>query len=499
MENMKKLENTPALPTQERKTVDVAAQVMQEKPLPAFKVSGVFSSHMVLQREKPILIWGFSDTPDSRICGRFDGECVETTVPQEGKWVLKFSPRPYNREGQTMIISDDRGHEAVMEDILIGDVWLIGGQSNAELPLGPCMTLTPSVEFYEDEAIRLFIQTQAYVYTHQEDCLAPQEDIVNPEWCWKRPTEAAARAFSAMGFYFAREVSKYVDIPLGMVMMAAGGACIRELLPENLAHGEGYFFGANVRESGYYNTLIHPFCGLPCKGMLFFQGESEGGDRALAEKYTYELALLVADERRRFGWEFPFYNVQLSNYRAEGAQFFPYHDIVRVKQYEALSVIPNSTLTVDMDLGAPEDYPDWAHSPRKWELGERLAALALAREYNVKNEKEISSPMPAEVFLSADKTKIVVEFTNVGAGLIVSGQAPVESLGREVAGFSVGDYDHRTPAKATITSRCAVTVEVPEGVEPTHVNYAYFLTVTPENADLRGGNNLPAPAFSLPL
>ena len=492
-------EGAPALPTDERKTVDATAENSKKWTLPEFKVSGVFSSHMVLQREKPIRIRGFSDTPHSKVSGCFDGETVVSEVGDDGRWELKFCPRPYNREGQPMVIADDRGHQTVMEDILIGDVWLIGGQSNAELNLAPCMTLTPSLEFYEDEAIRLFTQTQAFVYTNQDYCLEPQPDIINPDWCWKRPSEEAARAFSAMGFYFAREVSKHVDVPLGMVMMAAGGACIRELLPENLAHGEGYFFGANVRESGYYNTLIHPFCGLPCKGMLFFQGESEGGDRTLAEKYTYELALLVADERQRFGWEFPFYNVQLSDYRAEGAQFFPWHDVVRVKQYEALSVIPNSTLTVDMDLGSPEDWPDWAHSPRKLELAERLAALALAREYNVKNEREVSSPTPAEVFLSADQTKIVVEFTNVGAGLIVSGQAPVESLGKEVAGFSVGDYDHRTPAKATITSRCAVTVEVPEGVEPTHVNYAYFLTVTPENANLRGGNNLPVPAFSLKI
>ena len=67
-----------------------------------------------------------------------------------------------------MVIADDRGHQTVMEDILIGDVWLIGGQSNAELNLAPCMTLTPSLEFYEDEAIRLFTQTQAFVYTNQD-------------------------------------------------------------------------------------------------------------------------------------------------------------------------------------------------------------------------------------------------------------------------------------------------------------------------------------------
>ena len=293
-------------------------------------------------------------------------------------------------------------------------------------------------------------------------------------------------------------------------MMAAGGACIRELLPIELAHGEGYTFGANVQEGGYFNTLINPVLGLGCKAMLFFQGESEGGWRDFAERYAYELALLVADERARFGQEFSFYNVQLSDYREEGKQYFPWLDTVRVQQFKALSLIPNSTLTVDMDLGAPDEWPDFAHSPRKLELGERLAKLALAKEYGIGRETECSSPCPVMASLSADKKQIVVEFTDISAGLIVSGHNPADSYGMEVQGFSVGNYDHRAPARAVISSRHAVTVDIPaevlDAVEANpaeakalmgQVNYAYFIRVTPENADLRGGNNLPAPAFAM--
>lgn len=467
---------------------------------PEFKVSGIFSSHMVLQQHKPIRIWGFCNRPGTVITGCFMDETVSTTLTEAGKWVLTFSAHPYCREGQTLHITDDAGHEVLFEDVLIGDVWLIGGQSNAELTLGPCMTLTPSLEFSEEDNFRLFTQTQAYVYAHQTFCESPQPDIICPEWCWKRPGREASLAFSAMGYFFAREMTKQLDIPLGLIMMCAGGACVRELMPEEIAHGEGYFSGANVRESGYYNTLIHPLIGLSFTAQIFFQGESEGGDRHLAEKYDYELALLVADERARFGCDFPFYNVQLSSYRTEGATFFPWLDIIRMKQFDALRLIPDSTLTVDMDLGAPDDYPDWAHSPRKMELGERLAQVALARQYGIGRESEVSSPRPCHAYLSADKTQITVEFTDVGQGLIVSGHAPADSLGMEVQGFSVGDYDHRVPARATIASRCAVTVDVPsDAVDLSHVNYAYALIITPENADLRGGPNLPAPAFAMAL
>ena len=488
------MDTSITLPTNDKKTADG----VQAWSCPTFKVSGVFSSHMVLQREKPICVWGFSDAPGGRIDGCFMGETVTAEVDGENRWKLTFSSHLYTCEPQVMVISDDRGHTVTFEDILIGDVWMIGGQSNAEMTMAACMALTPSIEFSENDNFRLFTQTQAYVYAHQEYCNAPHPDIINPDWCWKRPDREASLEFSAMGWHFAREVSHHTDVPLGMVMMAAGGAFIRELISEEVAHGEGYFYGALVREAGYYNTLIHPFEGLQFKAMLFFQGESESCDLELSKKYDYELALLVADERARFGFQFPFYNVQLSDYRHEGTVYFLHHDIVRIKQFNALSIIPDSTLTVDMDLGAPDgEQFDWAHSPRKGELGERLAKLALAKEYSVGRISEAGSPRPVSATLSADGKQVTVEFMDVGAGLIVSGHSPADSYGMEVQGFSFGDYDNRVIAHATVATRCSVVVDVPEDADPSLVNYAYFLRVLPETADLRGGNNLPCPAFSL--
>ncbi len=490
--------NTPALPTTDE-TVVTAAAVWE---IPAFKVSGVFSSHMVLQREMPIRVWGFSDTPASRVAGAFMGETVTAEVGEDNRWTLTFAPRPYTRDAQIMVISDDRGHTVTFEDILVGDVYLIGGQSNAELHLAPCLTLTPSVEFDENDNFRLFFQSQAYSAERRDLCSAPQPDVIHPDWCWRRPDEATSRSFSAMGWYFARELQKQIDIPVGLIMVAAGGACLCELLPAELAHAQGYTHGANVPEAGYYNTLIHPFLGLSFRAQLFFQGESEGGARELAEKYAYELTLLVTDERARFGFDFPFYNVQLSDYREEGKQYFPFLDMVRVHQFDALSLIKDSTLTVDMDLGSPEDYPDFAHSPRKLELAERLSKLVLAKEYGVGRLPEMQSPRPFAATFSDDRQKVVVEFTDVDAGLIVSGHNPADSNGMEVQGFSLGDYDHRTPAKATLFTRHSVVVEIPESIDPaalTHVGYAYFHRVTPETADLRGGNNLLAPAFNIKI
>ena len=489
---------TPALPTDGQ---TVATKSATWTP-PAFKVSGVFSSHMVLQRDESIRVWGFSDTPGSRVTGTFMGETAEAEVGADYRFTLTFSAHPYSREPETMTVSDDRDHAVTFEDILIGDVYLVGGQSNSELNLCACMHLTPSAVFDENDNFRIFMETQEQPYIHQELCVEPQPDVIYEGYTWKRPTEEASLRFSALGWYFAKEMQKQIDIPLGVLSMAAGGACLSELLPAELAHAQGYTCGANVPEGGYYNTLIHPIEGLAFRAQIFFQGESEGIWRERAEKYCYELALLVTDERARFGRDFPFYNVQLCDYCEEGAKNFVYSDIVRNQQFDATKVIPNYTVTASMDLGPDETYHDWAHSPRKLELAERLAALVLAKEYGIGRVTDAQCPSPVSATLNADRTQIIVEFTDVGAGLIVSGHTPADSYGMEVAGFFIGDYDHRTPVRATIVTRHSCMVEIPADLDPaalTHVGYAYAAHVTPETANLRGGNNLPALAFSIKI
>ena len=489
---------TPALPTDGQ---TVATKFTTWTP-PAFKVSGVFSSHMVLQRDEQIRVWGFSDTPGSSVTGVFMGETAKAEVGADFRFTLTFSAHAYTREAQTMTISDDRDHTVTFEDILIGDVYLFGGQSNSELNLSACLHLTPSVEFDENDNFRIFMETQEQPFIHQELCSEPQPDVIYEGYTWNRPTREASVRFSALGWYFAREMQKQIDIPLGVLSMAAGGACLSELLPAELAHVQGYTCGANVPEGGYYNTLIHPIEGLAFRAQIFFQGESEAIWRDRAEKYSYELALLVADERARFGREFPFYNVQLCDYCEEGAKNFVYSDIVRNHQFDARNLIPNYALVVSMDLGPDETYPDWAHSPRKLELAERLALLILAKEYGIGRMEDAQSPSPVSATVNADRTGILVEFANVSAGLIASGHTPADSYGMEVKGFSIGDYDHLTPARATIVTRHSCLVEIPADLDPTTltcVNYAQAAHVTPEEITLRGGNNLPAVAFSMKL
>lgn len=478
-----------ALPTSDRTTVN--AKPADIWVCPDFKVSGVFSSHMVLQRDREITVWGFSKNIGGKITGEFMGDVATAVVENDNKWSVKFPAKSYTRVPQIMKIYDDQGHETVFEDILIGDVWVIGGQSNAELPLAPCMCVTPDIVFNENDNFRVFMQTQNYVYTHQEYCNYPQRDIVNPDWKWKLPSESASLEFSAIGWYFAQELTKHIDIPIGMINVSAGGACIRELVPEDLAYSMGYTFGANVRESGYYNALINPFIGIQFKGMIFFQGESEGGDKTFAMRYASELSQLVANERELFGFDFPFYNMQLTEYSDPGAFHFPWHYIVRVQQFDAVNIIPDSALIVTMDYGNLEGYDD-IHSPLKKPLSDRAVWLALAREYGIGNEEEVSSPMPVKAELSADKKQINVTFKNVRDGLVVKGG---NGIGAPINGFCLGDYENRTSVEAIISGKNTVTVNVPEGCEFDSIGYAVQNSITGDFANLRNSIGMACPAF----
>ena len=492
--------DAPALPRSDGQVANATAAAQSGNAvelLPEFKVSGCFSSHMVLQRRKPVRVFGFSRHIGMKVTGSWEGETAESAVDADGRFTLEFSAREAQREGTKMIVASERGRTE-FDDILVGDVWLIGGQSNAECHLEPCIRTTP--ELYDritpEDNFRLFCQTQAKAYEFRDNCAEPAYDIIDPDWRWQRPDRDAALNFSAMGYYFAKELTKYTDVPLGLFMICAGGACLRELMPAELAVERGYTLGANMPVGGYYNTLISPLLGLEFYGQLFFQGESEGCWAETAPRYCGDLAAFVADERARFHTDFPFYNVQLCSYRTEGAQFFPYHDIVRLEQFDALGAIPDSYLAVCRDLGAVEGDPDWAHSPYKAELGRRLAMQVYAYEYGGKaampDPAEYESPVPVRACRVPEG--IEVTFKYAGSGLETGG-------GGVLTGFGIRavDCEKAQAAEAEIVAPDRVLVRCGEEAcgAAAEVCFAYGFAAYMADANLVNSFGLPAPSFRI--
>lgn len=483
---------SPALPAQGVCRSQPPRPAGPALPLPEWKVAGIFSSHMVLQRGVPITVHGWCCHAGAPVTACWDGETVHGTVDAGGRFALTFRPRAASFAAGEMQVFSDFGSDT-FTDILVGDVWVVGGQSNAEMTLEPCLHTTPEIaaSICADDPFRLFCQTQAAAAAHTEYHAAPARDIIEPGWGWQRPDAAAARAFSALGYYFARLVAPHIDCPLGMVMMCAGGACLRELMPAELAVVRGYTEGANVPVGGYYNTLIAPLLGLRFRGQLFFQGESEGIVKQMALDYDRDLAAFVADERQRFGVDFPFYTVQLCSYRREGADYFPWLHWVRDRQLRAVKHIPRCHLAVSRDLGAKDSDPDFAHSPYKYPLACRLAAQVLAREYGVGDPQAAEFPTPKSWRFAGDCLQIC--FANTGGGLrTADGGAP--------SGFAFPAPDGEgVAAAARLLGPDTVAVTLPEGPRPRAVYFAMQPLAGLAEANLTGGSGLPVPAFVLEL
>lgn len=480
----------PALPQQNMITSEARTGAEDAMTLPEWKVSGIFSSHMVLQRDRPITIWGWSCHIGTPVTAVWEGETVRSTVAEDGRFEVTFSPRSASFEPSRMIITSAYGQD-VFTDILIGDVWVIGGQSNAEHNLCHCLGDSPEIvrSISGEHPFRLFAQTQEGAMECTQYHNMPARDIINSEWTWKHPESEAAMSFSAIGYYFARLLTEHIQVPMGLVMMCAGGACLRELMPIELARKLGYTTGANVPVAGYYNTLIAPLIGLQFRGQIFFQGESEGIWKDMALSYDKDLAAFVEDERHRFGFNFSFYNIQLSSYREECDQYFKHLYWVRSRQHRALELIPNSYLVVSRDLGSRPGEPDFAHSIHKYALAQRVVALALAGDYGIGNLEEAYSPLP--VSACQEGNEIVVRFCCVNGGLIAAEDD-------KVTGFSFSNKEGtEIPAEARIVAPNAVSIVIPEGIIATEVHFAMSNMAYLEQANLCGGSGLPVPAFTL--
>ena len=465
------------------------------------KVSGAFSSNMVLQREKPITIWGWGKT-GAEVVGTFAGHTATAIIDENGKWELSFPKQAANAKPQTMTITG-MGKTITFDNILIGDVYLVSGQSNAELSIGRTVAHLDSAAkqavyelFRNDSNIRIFLQTKSVVLENANLWDAPQENVIDSKWKWKT---ASANDnfwnFSALGMYFAKTLRDNLDedIPIGLIQMAAGGAYISELLPGELCARFEYNSKHTVTPGGYYNTMISPFVGLPISGMLYYQGESY--DRLHVKTYADELTAFVTELRNRWGQDFNFYNVQLSSYGQMQVDQNIWKELphIRNQQYKALSMLDNYYLTTAMDVGyrgevdIGTNVADFAHPKDKKTLGERVALQALAVYYGKLAVGEQSfSPVPGDVQWTKDG--IVITFQNAETLKLATGdalvgfQCVINAEVVNVTGRIINGNQVLLPVDATTVSQ---------------VRYAIFQLAYPENANLVNGCGLPAPAFTL--
>lgn len=434
--------------------------------------ANVFSSHMVVPRDRPIPVWG-RGVPGDRLIVRFRGTRAETVVAADGTWSVTLPAQSASAEGARLtVVGGDDG--IVFEDVVVGDLWLCAGQSNMEWPFGAHV-------LGEEAAFAASAQFPNVRHLRVEKVRAT--NVVTDVACspWRRCVGKTALApVTATGYFFARAVNRETGIPIGIVDVSWGGCSIDPFLADG----------------GQDLGMVRPLARLPFVGALWYQGEANWG----AVRYREKLTALVDLWRARWGRDLPFYLAQLSSWRdpnwtkVSTALDAPKQGFEKMRdvQFALSRELPRARLVVTFDLGNENDI----HFRNKLDVGERFARWALRDVYG-RADLVVSGPLFRAVRRVGAALRI--SFDSVGSGLMAAEKGP-NAPGvpprpvSELTGFVVAGADgvwH--PAEARIDG-AEVVVSAKDVPQPVAVRYAYE-AVPLGKANLYNREGLPASPF----
>lgn len=483
------------------------AVVHAEVRLPA-----IFSDHLVLQQDVALPVWGWAD-PGEKVSIAFGGRTVEAVAGADGAWTAKIGPLTANSRPGTLAVKGR--NEIVIQDVLVGEVWLGSGQSNM------AMTVSRSKDFPAEQAAANFPAIRMFK-EESSRAASPQREGKGK---WVICTSETVGNFSAALYFFGREIHRAVGAPVGLINSSVGGTPIESWIAEGAQRGSpglrAFFAGADKprevtpeerraydanlakweeavkagkktkgkaprrpqdpaevanRKSdvgGLFNGKISPLIPYALRGMLWYQGEANTIP-GKAEFYEAQLRLLVTDWRARWGAEIPFAWAQLPNFSGAGRDW----PVVREAMRNALA-LPRTGMAIAIDVGEANDI----HPKNKQEVGRRFALWALGTVYR-REVPAISGPLPAGY--TARDGAISVRFQHANGGLVARGGA--------LRGFEVAGPDGKwTSAEARIVGE-AVAVSASTVPGPVAVRYAW--ANLPE-VSLFNGAGLPASPFVL--
>ncbi len=433
----------------------------------------IFSNGMVLQQNDDVAIWGF-DKPGQEIhvSGSWGHEAT-ANVDSEGKWMTYISTPKSGGPYELKV----KGSTSVnLSNIMIGEVWLAGGQSNMDRPLRTYANIPVGVRkdvqvHANNSGIRIF-------YVNRKASTFPLADIVGE---WKEIDTENVWDYSATAYFFAREISDATNAPVGVIVDAYGGSKVEAWIDKNhLRSFPELKISDQVPDEWehkeptlLYNGMFYSIVPYSIKGVIWYQGESNVAD---ASQYKLLFPELIRFWRELWSDEkLPFYFVEIApfNYKGENSAY------LREAQLETARNVPNTGMASTIDLGNCYDI----HPGRKKEVGERLSLWALTNEYGFE-ELSTSGPIFKKMTIN-DSGKAELTFTNFFGGLV--------SYGKTLTGFSIAGEDNLFyPAEAEISNDSTITVWSNNIGIPTAVRYGF------ENcpdASLYNRAGLPASSF----
>ena len=380
-----------------------------------------FSDGMVLQQRSEAAIWGTAESNASvTLTASWDGRTVKCKADADGRWRTSVSTPAASYTTYTITVRSG-GESVKIEDVLIGEVWIASGQSNMELPMrGFFNCPVENANFFYASApatdrIRMFSipKTQSYVPAY--DCVGK----------WKGAESSTIPEMSAAGYFFARKLNEVLNIPVGILCCAYGGAKVESFMPRELLEG---YPDIDLSEEGVakvgieyhrpmlmYNAMIHPLVGYTIKGFIWYQGCSNVPS---PENYRERFEKMATEWRKEWGDDecrLPFYTVEIAPYRYKGADETGKAALLREAQHEAARELPHSGIVITNDL--VESYEqDNIHPCRKQPVGERLAWLALHNDYGFERVA-CNSPVAVKCTKWKNTGELAVYFDNADNGM----------------------------------------------------------------------------------
>jgi len=454
------------------------------------RLPALFTDHMVLQQRKPITVWGWAD-PGERVTVTLNGKTRRTTA-RGGEWQVRLPAQKASTEPTTLVVQGDNRIE--IRDVLVGEVWICSGQSNMEWPLQRSADPDATIQNATHPQIRLFT-------VPKKKAVDPVRDV---EASWQLCQPETVKSFSAVGYYFGRELYDSLQVPIGLIHTSWGGSPAEVWMRwDLLAANEIYqreilqpWIEANTqfqsdleawqkeaaelkkegkeptrpqprtgwRPAELFNGMIAPLVPYTIAGAIWYQGESNAG-----RAYQYRHLFPNMIQNWRDDWDqgdFPFLAVQLAPWdknrkrSPEEIAAVPTDSDwaeLREAQMMAAEAMKNVGVAVITDYGDKDDI----HPTQKKPVGERLALLALDIAYG----KKVVSSGPIFQKMKIKKGKAILSFDHAGSGL--------ESRGGKLRGFAICGEDGRFLWAEAAIDGDQVIVSHPLISEPVAVRYGW--------------------------
>ena len=468
-------------------------------------VTGLFSDHMVLQRDAAVPVSGMPD-PGEEVTVTVAGRSETSKTDGQGRWQVRLQPMPAGGPHEMTI---EGRNTITLNDVLVGEVWVCSGQSNMAWPVERALNAEAEIASADHPDIRL-------LKVPRQPADEPQTGVDRQ---WEVCTPTTVGGFSAVGYFFGRELHRALGVPIGLIDAAVGGTPAESWTPREVPEadvdyrpiierwnqrfavaeeaekrradsGSAAAAGtsaskpaprlaelkrANQRPAVLYNGIIHPLIPYAMRGVIWYQGE---GNARYAYQYRKLFPAMIHSWRAAWGQgDFPFLFVQLAGYQA--SQTEPFKSAwaeLREAQTMTLS-LPKTAMAVTIDIGEAEDI----HPRNKQDVGRRLALGAQAVAYGQK--VAYSGPMYESMSVEGDKIR--VRFRHTDGGLAARG-------GGTLTGFAVAGGDRQFVEAQAVIDGHTVVVHGDRVDRPVAVRYAW---ADAPDANLINGADLPASPF----